>query len=363
MTKSAVLAARKQDREGKQKKKKGGERKRGGGGAQEAEEGEVVEEDGDGDEDEAVAGFRVEPVPASLAAGDGGGAPGGAGAGEEDGGSRPEDVARQQQEDNRVLAAVFGGKGLAGVLSHDAVERGRMQDVDSWMRVQEQARRIADVRVVCLSVCAPLCCCVWSLCLVRSVGRSVDGRIHPLNPPPALFQPPQRAAAALRESSAAVQAARAANPFAPTWTGRVGSAGNGHNNGGGQQPPPLRFGARASAAAAAAGGGNGLLGVGGAGAAASSADILARFRDREGVGGGGSANGGGGTDARFVSLLEKIQIFLRDRGGRASTGAVLHHFSWVANNEAVVFKQLLKRAAAFDKAGKAWVLREEEEEG
>ena len=97
-------------------------------------------------------------------------------------------------------------------------------------------------------------------------------------------------------------------------------------------------------------------------AAASSADILARFRDREGVGWVGNANGGGGgggADARFVSLLEKIQKFFRDRSGRASTGAVLHHFSWVSNNDAVVFKQLLKRAAGFDKAGKAWVLREE----
>ena len=61
-------------------------------------------------------------------------------------------------------------------------------------------------------------------------------------------------------------------------------------------------------------------------------------------------------------MLEKIQNFLRDRSGRASTGAVLHHFSWVSNNDAVVFKQLLKKVAVFDKAGKAWVLREEEEE-
>lgn len=63
-----------------------------------------------------------------------------------------------------------------------------------------------------------------------------------------------------------------------------------------------------------------------------------------------------------MSLLEKITKFLRDRGGRASTEAVLHHFSWVSNNDAVVFKQLLKRVAAFDKPGKAWVLREGGEE-
>jgi hypothetical protein len=194
---------------------------------------------------------------------------------------------------------------------------------------------------------------------------------HQSTPTPIHAQ--QRAAAALRESSAAVQAARAAHPFAPTWTGRVGSAGSHRHN----QPPP-RFGPRASgtvaaASAAAAGAagaaGNGVVGGGAAAAAAaSSADILARFRDRDGGnghassnGGGGNGGVGGGADARFVSLLDKIRKFLQERGGRASTEAVLHHFSWVPNADAVVFKQLLKRAATFEKAGHSWTLREEED--
>ncbi len=78
---------------------------------------------------------------------------------------------------------------------------------------------------------------------------------------------------------------------------------------------------------------------------------------------GGNGGGGNNADARFVSLLEKIRRFLQERGGRASTQAVLHHFSWVPNADAVVFKQLLKRAAAFDKPSRSWALREEGEGG
>ncbi len=169
VTKGSVLAARRRGKEGRREKKRRGkeQRRRGERDDEGEDEEEEEEEEGDG-----LAGVRVEPLPAALAGAEGGqGGPlnGGGGEGEEEGGeaadvgSRPEDVARQQEDDNRVLAAVFGGKGLAGVLSHDAVERGRTQDADSWMRVQDQARRIADVRaVLCCSVCPGLgtqgCC-------------------------------------------------------------------------------------------------------------------------------------------------------------------------------------------------------------
>lgn len=69
---------------------------------------------------------------------------------EEAGGGGREEEKQQEQDDCKILKAVFGGKGLASVLSHDVVEGGGGGEVASnsavHMELQAQARRIAEVR-------------------------------------------------------------------------------------------------------------------------------------------------------------------------------------------------------------------------
>jgi len=97
---------------------------------------------------------------------------------------------------------------------------------------------------------------------------------------------------------------------------------------------------------------------GGAGGGLASTDILSRFREREGRG-EGSEGGLGGADARYVSLLERIKKFLREKGPRVPTEEVLRHFKHVPHSDAVIFKTMLKSVGKLSRG--AWTLREEAE--
>ena len=232
-----------------------------------------------------------------------------------------EEQARAQQEedeeeDGKILKAVFDGRGLASVLSHDVVEEGK-KNMDLWVQMQDRAKRIAD-----------------------------------------------QAAVALRESAALVQATQQQNNrFAPTWTGRTGSVGN--------ASLLPRFGPRGGTAGASgaststststshhAPGDNRVLFGGQAAAPASSTDILSRFREREG---GGSGGGGGPAEARYVSLLERIKKFLREKGPHVPTDQLLHHFRHVPHTDAVIFKTMLKSVGTLSRG--TWSLTPEAERG
>lgn len=59
-------------------------------------------------------------------------------------GRMAEEEVQQEDDDCKILKAVFNGKGLASVLSHDVVEEGK-KNMDLWIQMQDQAQRIADV--------------------------------------------------------------------------------------------------------------------------------------------------------------------------------------------------------------------------
>lgn len=182
----------------------------------------------------------------------------------------------------------------------------------------------------------------------------------------------------LRESSASVQAAHASsggsNRFVPTWTGRTGRAGQAAPPRFGPRATPLRGGGGEGAAASSGGGGGkGRAAVPastttfglGQRAASSSTDILSRFREREGenhaspsssAAAGQSSSISGSEEARYVSLLDRIKRFLRDKGPRVPTADLLQHFRNVPNSDAVIFKTMLKECATLSRG--AWTLKE-----
>ena len=246
---------------------------------------------------------------------------------------------QQDEEDSKILRAVFEGRGLSSVLSHDVVESGK-RNTEMWVQMQERAKRIAD-----------------------------------------------RAAAALQDSAALVLATQqqqqrggGVSSFAPTWTGRSGSAGLGGGMAAATEAAAAaafvsslpRFGPRGGVMGAGAsrsgggggGGGGGETGVmfgGQSNAPTSSTDILSRFRERE----GGSGRGGGGlamtgAEARYVSLMDRIKKILIEKGPRVPTERLLQFFRDVPHTDAVIFKTMLKTVGKLERG--AWSLREEEEE-
>ncbi|XP_078427842.1 chromatin remodeling 8 isoform X2 [Wolffia australiana] len=162
----------------------------------------------------------------------------------------------------------------------------------------------------------------------------------------------QRAAEALRRSR--LQRSRD-GVAVPTWTGRSGSAG---------APPALRRRFGAAAAAPRQRESNGAAGAppaGLAGAALSSAAVLARIRGTEEE----AAQEGrrrrqisGGLPAEL--LVRRICTFLQERGGAASSEAIVAAFrDGVPAAELPLFKNLLKEIAVLEKSprGSSWVLK------
>lgn len=273
------------------------------------------------------------------------------------GAARARGEEQQEQDDCKILKAVFSGKGLSSVLSHDIVEGGSVRESNTshWLEVHDNARRVAEVSQAAPThtPAQPSSSASHSLastslsCLLAAAGW-------------------QRAARVLRESSEQVEAARviSGNHFAPTWTGRSGSAG-------GSSLPVFGRNPVLGAAAGSGGGGRGLAAtggnmlLGGAGAAPSSS-ILSRFRERQGGGGGDEGGGssssagsrvGGGGESKYVSLMDRIKRFLRERGPAVPTAALLQHFQDVPQTDAVIFKALLKQLASF--ANGHWTLKTE----
>jgi len=248
---------------------------------------------------------------------------------------------QQDEEDSKILRAVFEGRGLSSILSHDVVESGK-RNTEMWVQMQEHAKRIAD-----------------------------------------------RAAAALQDSAALVLATQqqqqqqqqqqrggGVSSFTPTWTGRSGSAGLGGAMAAATEAAAAaafvsslpRFGPRGrimDAGASGGGGGGGESGVmfgGQSNAPISSTDILSRFRERE----GGSGRGGGGlvmagAEARYMSLMDRIKKFLMEKGPRVPTERLLQYFRDVPHTDAVIFKAMLKTVGRLENG--AWSLREEEKGG
>lgn len=152
-----------------------------------------------------------------------------------------------------------------------------------------------------------------------------------------------RAAESLRRAE---EASRSTPSGTVTWTGRSGIVPQSRRFGGGSVFGHTPIGAGDRHAPAAPRFGHGTAGS--VSERASSAQLLARIRDRN----DGSATAGvtSAGDAQGVGLLRDIVAFVRSKGGRASTDAILEKFGSLDPTKTPLFKQLLKVACTYAKS-------------
>lgn len=196
-----------------------------------------------------------------------------------------QDDETKDKDNGETMQSVFQSKGLAGVFDHDLFESNKSSKTASTLEMEETARKVA-----------------------------------------------RAAAGALKESVAGHDV------FAPTWTGSEETQGS------------SRFTVNRVGGAAS------LLGNKGPGVARSSSsgkastssnELLASIRQRneavESEGNGGPLKS---NMKKYKNLLQQIQNFVRRHG--PTTDELIHEFPSVDNEEAAVFRQLLKSVARLE---------------
>ena len=162
----------------------------------------------------------------------------------------------------------------------------------------------------------------------------------------------ERAAASLRESAERRIRERV---NLPTWTGRNGAAGMPKRFGATLNPMIARPASATSAVQRADEGPSTSFfsrGAGSNSAPMGSASLLQQIRARK-----DAAEEAAGPESEATRLLQRLCVFMRQRGGRCSSTQLVEEFQ-TADVDPRLFKQLLKEAAEKDPARNEWVLRQ-----